>query len=82
MVEIDLKKKLPLACFSATFTENINKRLFGEIFTIVEVAVSDLESRKSVKSLISQAFTRASNRIMSELNRLPESVEEAQKKSS
>jgi len=78
-MEINLEKKVKLSCFSAAIAENIQKRLFGEVFTVLDASIADLSSRKAVKSLISQSFTRACNRIMSELNSIPESVEKVQK---
>ena len=72
MNEINLEKKLKLGCISGILTENINKKLYGEILTIADSSISDPVSRKAVKSLISQAFTRITSRVMSELNNFRE----------
>lgn len=73
-MSIDLEKKVKIGCISAILVENINKKLIGEILTIVEASSSDIESRKAIKSLINQAFSRISNKIMLELNNLQEGV--------
>jgi hypothetical protein len=72
MMEDGLEKKIKYACISASVTEFINKRLFGEIMTIVDASVSDTQSRKATKSLVSQSFTRVTRQFLTELNNLKE----------
>ena len=67
-----LERKLKYACVSAVIAELINKKLFGEIMTIVDVSVSDTQSRKAAKSLVSQSFTRVTKQFLTELNNLKE----------
>ena len=69
--EVKLEKQLKLACVQAVITDQLGKKLLGEVLTLLDASVSDIESRKAVKSLVSQAFYRSSNRILLELNNLP-----------
>ena len=71
-MSVNLEKKVKVACIQSILVDCINKHLFGEIMTIVDASVSDAESRKAVKSLVSQSFTRISRQFMSELNNLQE----------
>lgn len=65
-----LEKQVKLGCVSAVLEDEIKKRLFGEILTIVDASVYDLQSRKAVKSLISQSFTRVTSQVLNRLNSL------------
>lgn len=72
MSEISLEKKVKIACVSAVLVDCINKKLFGEVMTIVDASSVNFESNKAIKSLISQAFSRVSRQVMFELNNLQE----------
>jgi len=74
MNNINLEKLIKLACVSASLENNLNKRLFGEVFTVLDASALDSNSKKAVKSLISQAFTRTRNRIEFELNNLSDEI--------
>jgi len=74
MSEINLEKKLKLGCVKAVLTENINKKLFGRILTLMDASAKDVEQRKALRSLISRDFTEISNCVMSELNNLPDEI--------
>lgn len=69
-MEVNLENQVKLACVSAVLSDILSKKLYGEVLTIVDCSVNDLESRKAVKSLISQAFTRNTSRVLVELNKL------------
>jgi predicted kinase len=68
----NLEKKVKIACVVSVLEECLRKRLFGEIMTIIDASISDPDSRKAVKSLSSQSFTRISKQILVELNNLKE----------
>lgn len=72
MSEVNLEKKIKVGCVSAVLVDCINKKLFGEVLTIVDASSVNFESNKAIKSLISQAFSRASRQVMFELNNLQE----------
>ena len=67
---INLENQVKLACVNAALLDFINKKLYGEILTIADMSISDLQSRKAAKSFISQSFTRNTSRILVELNKL------------
>ncbi len=69
---INLDKRVKIGCVRAILLEQLNKKLFGNVLTIVDASVSDLASRKAVKSLISQGFSQVSRNIEVELNNLQE----------
>ncbi len=67
---MDLEKQVKLGCVNASLIENINRRLYGEILTICDASVANLQSLKAIKGLVSQAFTRHSRGFMEDLNRV------------
>lgn len=67
---LDLDKDVKLGVVSAMLSESINKHLFGEILTIVDASSKDVESRKAIKSLVSQAFTRNTNSFLLGLDKI------------
>jgi hypothetical protein len=71
-MDVNYEKSLKLGCVSAILVENINRHLFGEVLTILDASISDPESRKASKSLVSQSFSRVSKRVMEELNNFKE----------
>jgi hypothetical protein len=68
---LDLEKEIKVGCLASILVDNINKKLFGEIMTIVDASGKDAESKKAMKSLVSQAFTRSTRQIVSSINDLP-----------
>ena len=72
---MDLNKMVKLGCISAVLSDNINKKLIGEVLTIVDATACDVQSKKAIKSLISQSFSRISNKVMSDLVNLQEKEE-------
>ena len=68
---LDLEKEIKVGCLASILIEQINKKLFGEIMTIVDASGKDAESKKAMKSLVSQAFTRTTRQIVSNINELP-----------
>jgi hypothetical protein len=68
---LDLEKEIKVGCLASILIDNINKKLFGEIMTIVDASGKDAESKKAMKSLVSQAFTRSTRQIVSSINDLP-----------
>jgi len=70
----DLNKFVKISCVYAILTECLSKKLYGEVLTIVDCSILDPDSKRAVKSLISQAFTRTNNKISSELEKLPEEI--------
>jgi hypothetical protein len=68
---LDLEKEIKVGCLASILVDNINKKLFGEIMTIVDASGKDAESKKAMKSLVSQAFTRSTRQIVSNINDLP-----------
>ena len=71
-MEVNLEKRVKLGCVSAVQGDLINKKLYGQIFTIIDATVSDLQSRKAVKSLVSQAFTSCTRDVLFSLNEMKE----------
>lgn len=67
---VNLENYIKLACVNAAVLDFINKKLYGEVLTIQDASVLDLNSKRAVKSLISQAFTRNTARLLVELNKL------------
>ena len=72
---IDLEKKIRLGCVSAILMENISKKLFGDILTVCDASSKDAESRKAVRSLVSQSFSRVLNKINRDLDNLTDEEE-------
>ena len=70
MENMNLEKLVKLACVSASLESNLNKRLFGEVLTIIDASYSDPQSKKAIKSLVSMSFSRVRDRVLSELNNL------------
>ena len=68
---LDLEKEIKVGCVASILIDNINKKLFGEIMTIIDASGKDAESKKAMKSLTSQAFTRTTRQIVSNINDLP-----------
>lgn len=66
----NLEKEIRIGCVQSHFTESINKKLFGEVMTIVDASILDNSSKKAVKSLISQAFSRNTNVFFVELSKI------------
>ena len=73
---LDLDKELKLGVILAFVSRHFNRRLFGEILTVIDASISDLESRRATKSLISQAFTRNTRELLLSLNKLEDIKEE------
>lgn len=71
IASLNLEKEIKVSCLASILVEQINKKLFGEIMTIVDASGKDAESKKAMKSLISQAFTRNTRQIVSSINELP-----------
>jgi len=69
-MEINLENQVKLACVSAVLSDILSKKLFGECLTIIDASVLDSDSKRAVKSLISQAFTRNTSRILVDLEKL------------
>lgn len=67
---LELDKSLKLGIVSAFISENINRNLFGEIMAVVDASSKDVESRRAIKSLVSQAFTRHTRELLFGLNKL------------
>ena len=67
---LDLDKEIKFGIISAFISEHFNRRLFGEIMAIVDASSKDLESRRAIKSLVSQAFTRHTRDLLSSLDNL------------
>jgi len=72
---LDLDKKVNVSCLASIIIEQVNKKLFGEIMTLIEASSKDLESRKAMKSLTSQAFSRCTHQIVLSVNLLSENKE-------
>ena len=72
MLELNLEKVIKVGCIKSVLTDCLNKKLFGEMLTLVEAISPNQESSRATKSLVSQAFTRITGRIDSELNNLPD----------
>lgn len=68
---LDLEKEIKVGCLAPILIEQINKKLFGEIMTIVDASGKDAASTKAMKSLVSQAFTRTTRQIVLNINDLP-----------
>lgn len=68
---LDLDKKITVGCLVSIITEQINRRLFGEVMTLIDASCKDVESKRAIKSLISQSFTRNTRQIVSSINDLP-----------
>ena len=73
-MEESLNKLVKVSCVYAILTECLSKKLYGEVQTIIDASALDFESKKAVKSLISQAFTRSGNKIRTEIDKLPEEI--------
>jgi hypothetical protein len=69
---INLEKKVKLGCIHSVIVDNLNKKLYGEILTICDASAKDVESRKAMKSLVSQCFSRISRNIMLEIDKIKE----------
>jgi len=67
---ITLEKQVNLACVSAALSDVLSKKLYGEVLTIVDCSILDPDSKRAVKSLISQSFSRNISRVLIELNKL------------
>jgi len=68
---LDLEKEIKVGCLASILVDQVNKKLFGEIMTIIDASGKDAESKKAMKSLTSQAFTRTTRQIVSNINELP-----------
>lgn len=65
-----IDKSVKLGIVFPILTEYVNKKLFGEILTIMDASISTIESRKAVRSLISQAFSRNTEQVRSKLDEI------------
>ena len=72
--ETNLDKSIKLGCVKAALSEHLSKKLFGEVFTVIDASTINTDSRRAIKSLISQSFTRANNRIINDLENLSEEM--------
>ena len=54
----------------ALISEWINRKLYGEALTILDASSKDVESRKAIRSLISQAFTRNTRQLVSSIDKI------------
>jgi hypothetical protein len=68
---LDLEKEIKVGCLASILVDTINKKLFGEILTIIDASGKDAESKKAMKSLASQAFTRNTRQLVLNINALP-----------
>lgn len=68
---LDLEKKIKTSCLASVLIGQINKKLFGEVMTLIDASIRDVDSKKAMKSLVSQAFTRCTRQIVLEINELP-----------
>jgi hypothetical protein len=68
---LDLEKEIKVGCLASILVDNINKKLFGEILTIIDAVGKDAESKKAIKSLVSNAFTRNTRQLVLNINALP-----------
>ena len=53
---LDLEKEIRTSCLASVLIEQINKKLFGEVMTLIDASIRDVDSKKAIKSLISQAL--------------------------
>lgn len=62
-----LEQNVKIACVKSSLIENINRKLYGEVQTVIDASFSDDVQRKAVKSLISSSFTRNTQNMISDL---------------
>jgi predicted metal-dependent enzyme (double-stranded beta helix superfamily) len=68
---LDLEKEIKVGCLASILVEQLNKKLYGEVLTIIDAVGKDAASTKAIKALISQSFTRNTRQLVLNINALP-----------
>jgi hypothetical protein len=68
---LDLEKEIKVGCLASLIVEQVNKKLYGEVQTIIDAVGKDAASTRAIKSLVSNAFSRNTRQLVLNINALP-----------